>query len=278
MVENIASIVSADGYRLQYRVWPTAKVPASSPRADVVLLNGVMSHSGWFGPLAEPLGKRGFKVIGADRRGTGVNMAARGDAPSAETLIEDAIQIIEAERTEDRPLYLVGWCWGAVLAINVASLMEDELAGLALLAPGLHPTEALKSRMEAQQKSLAARADGEASLASPITEEMFTQGPYLENFILKDDLRLTAFTSRFHRIMSRMGMSAALRLRRLKLPILLVLADEDLATENQETVRTFERIESTRARIAWCKGAHGLQFDAAEELLNHLVSWMDENR
>ena len=66
-----------------------------------------------------------MKLVGADRRGSGANEAARGDAPSSKVLIDDACRMIERERLSDRPLYLVGWCWGAVLAMGLAA----ELSG-----------------------------------------------------------------------------------------------------------------------------------------------------
>src|SRR5262249_55664286 len=60
------TIAAHDGYSLTYRAWPPSPAPR---RATVVLLNGVMSHSAWFAPLAERLAAAGFHVVGADRRG-----------------------------------------------------------------------------------------------------------------------------------------------------------------------------------------------------------------
>lgn len=239
-----------------------------------MFLNGVMSHSGWFGPIAPLLAAKGFKVIGADRRGTGPNMPARGDAPSAQALIDDVLRIVEAERTKGRALYLAGWCWGAVLAINVASRMAKELAGLALLAPGLFPSGELKSRMSAQPAVAPGAAEGDACLVSPISEEMFTEGPCLQTFILRDELRLRAFSPRFQQIMLRMGMNAARRLPQIDLPTLLVLAEKDRATDNEQTIRAFQAL-GRHLSVGWCKGCHGMQFDAPEELVGHLSSWID---
>src|SRR5689334_4107231 len=227
---QLAQVTTPDGYALRYRTWSSDQSPA---RATIVLFNGVMSHSGWFEPLARPLAERGFDVIGADRRGTGANEAARGDAPSAKALVDDAKAIIERART--RPILLAGWCWGAVLAINVAFEMAPRPAGLLLLAPGLFSTDALKARMAAQEAVARASREDEPCLESPIAEAMFTSGPALEGFILKDGLRLRAFTPRFHQIMAKMGMSAQIRLPKLDVPIALILAANDAATDNAAT-------------------------------------------
>jgi len=273
VADDVASVIAQDGYRLQYRVW---RAGPSMPKGDLVFLNGVMSHSGWFGPIAPLLAQRGFKVIGADRRGTGTNMTQRGDAPSAQALIDDVLRIIDAERTPGSPLYLVGWCWGTVLAINVAFRVAKELAGLSLLAAGLFPSNELKTRMSAQQAVALGSAEGDARLASPISEEMFTEGPSLQTFILRDELRLRAFSPRFHQIVLRMGLNAARRLPQLDLPTLLVLAEQDRATDNEQTIRAFQAM-GRHLSVAWCKGSHGMQFDAPEELVGHLTSWIDAN-
>src|SRR4051812_682136 len=94
LAPQLRSITCADGYVLRYRRWSSGQ----TPRATLVLLNGVMSHSGWFQPLAHHIVDAGIKLVGADRRGTGLNEIARGDALSAEAVIDDVERIIEAER------------------------------------------------------------------------------------------------------------------------------------------------------------------------------------
>jgi alpha-beta hydrolase superfamily lysophospholipase len=272
MTNVVASIAALDGYPLQYRVWPPGGPRAL--RGDLVLLNGVMSHSEWFEAIASPLARNGFKVIGADRRGSGSNLADRGDAPSALALVDDVLRIVESERTQGRPLYLVGWCWGAVLALNVA-VRAKGLSGLGLLAPGLFLTERIQQRMSAQQKVAADRSERDQCLENPISEEMFTQGPCLQSFILRDDLRLRSFTPRFHGIMVRMGLNALRCIPQLVLPTLLVLADRDEATDNERTLRAFQNVGKDRLTVVGCRASHGIQFDAPDELLTSLLAWIN---
>jgi alpha-beta hydrolase superfamily lysophospholipase len=269
---RIAALGAADGYPLSYRVWEPA---AGGGRATLALFNGVMSHSLWFSPLAPPLLDAGFKLVGADRRGSGLSTVARGDAPSGQALLDDARAVIERERLPDRPLYLVGWCWGAALAVNLAAEMSGAVAGLALLAPGLFPTDELKRRVAAAEDG-AARAPSpeEACLASPIAEEMFTSGPDLKGFIANDPHRLALFTPRFYGIMTRLAATAHLKLGRLDLPILLVLARRDEATDNRATERAFARLAAGRTTVKEVDAAHGMQFDAPQELARAIVSWI----
>jgi len=277
----IAELRAADGYPLKYRVWADERGGAPGARGTLILLNGVMSHSLWFHPLAAPLVAAGFKIVGADRRGTGQNSTARGDAPSGKALLDDAAAIIAAERLAGRPAYLVGWCWGAVLGINLAAdaAMQGAgaLSGLSLLAPGLFPTAELKRRMAAQERLAASSAAAEdvACLESPISEEMFTSGPALNRFIKPDAQRLAAFTPRFHAIMAKLGMGARLKLPKLALPIQLILASDDAATDNLETERGFTGMTGGRVVAQYIDGAHGLQFDAPDALARAIVEWTE---
>jgi alpha-beta hydrolase superfamily lysophospholipase len=275
---RMAALQAADGHQLVYRVWAPER--AGDTRATLVLLNGIMSHALWFWPLVRPLVGAGFKLVGADRRGSGMDAVARGDAPSAKVLVDDARAIITRERVPGAPLHLVGWCWGAVLAINVAAEMPGQFASLILLAPGLYPTAELRRRMAAQVTAAraAAAAGSEPCLKSPITEDMFTSGPAREAFVMRDAHRLALFTQRFHAVMGKLGMGARLELPRLDVPMLVVLASDDAATDNAETEQGFARLTGGRAAVRVIQGAHGLQFDAPEALAAAIADFAGARR
>lgn len=264
-------IAASDGYPLEYRRW----APAGEPRATLILLNGVMSHSAWFEPLATRLSSFGFLLVGADRRGSGMNRQARGDTPNAAQLVADVRAIIAEEHRAARPLYLIGWCWGAVLAVNVALELGPRLKGLVLLAPGLYPTKPLKDEMAAELARKAELPEDACELSSPIVEEMFTAGPALESFIKKDELRLKKFTPRFHKANVKLAMNAVMRLKTLPHPMLLVLASRDSATDNTDTLTGFNRLPSTQVRTTTLESMHGIQFDQPDALAAAIKDWID---
>jgi acylglycerol lipase len=266
---RISAIEADDGYIVKYRVWAPAE---AQTRAVLVLLNGVMSHSLWFTPIAGRLVARGIKLVGADRRGSGLNTESRGDAPSGKVLLADLLAIIERERVAGRPLHLVGWCWGAVLAINLAAQIGD-LASMVLLAPGLFPTREIKERMAALHEAAQSPAESTAFLRSPITEDMFTDGPALADFILRDEHRLSQLTPRLYGILMKLGVRALIQLQKLALPTLVVLAHNDRATDNEETERGVARLTAGRAEFVTIESAHGLQFDAPDVLASVLAAW-----
>lgn len=267
--ERTAEVETPDGARLRYRVWEGD----GEPRAELVVLSGVMSNTAWFRPLAEQWVEQGYRVIGAERRGSGLNEAGRGDTESAQMLLDDATAVIEHGATPGRPLILVGWCWGAILSVHLALLLGTKLAGLALLTPGLFPSAELSTRM----KALAGQGDEGAPenpvLHSPIEDEMFTDGPALDGFIRRDSARWQRFSPRFLAVSTKLSFAARMRLRKLTVPVLTVLARDDVTTDNDKMLAELARLPDERVRSVTLPGGHGLQFDAAPALARHLDEW-----
>lgn len=269
--EQELTLQMTDGYQLSYRLWRAAK-----PTATVVLLHGVMSHSQWFSPLAERLIANNMDVIGADRRGSGSNQQCRADAPTRQQLVSDVKQIIYSHKEDERPLYLLGWCWGAALAINVALEIGEDINGLALLAPGIYASEEVAFRIKQQQDRLKQTEHSldDPCLDNPVNEEMFTDSYWLDDFILKDELRLRAITPRFFGIMLKMSANASLRLAEICCPILLITASNDKAIDNKKTIEKFNQLDSKSICMESCEAQHGMQFEIPNELASHLCTWM----
>lgn len=270
----------ADAPALRYRVWPE---PSSPPRATLAVLSGVMSNTAWFRPVAERWQAMGHRVVGLERRGSGLNHhtarpeheRAQGleDAPSAEALVSDALRQVEAGRAAERPLVLVGWCWGAILAVHVAQRLGPAVSGLALLTPGLFPSAMLLGRMRALADQARGLPPEIPALPSPITDEMFTSGPALDGFVRRDDARWRRFSPRFLDASTKLTVAARLRLRKLALPMLVVLADDDVTTDNAAIAAEVARLAPDRVRTVSLPGAHGLQLESPDALAQHLDAW-----
>ena len=73
-----------DGYRCAVRIWET---PNSVGR--VVFVHGIVSHGGWYLASCRYLASSGLEVHFLERRGSGLNLAARVSVDSYETWLED---------------------------------------------------------------------------------------------------------------------------------------------------------------------------------------------
>jgi alpha-beta hydrolase superfamily lysophospholipase len=267
----IEETVGAEGYPLKYRAWR----PTEGQRGTVVLLNGIMSHSSWFFPLVDPWVEAGFAVVGADRRGSGLNEQARGDAPSAAAIIEDAMAVIEAAVPPGEPLLLVGWCWGSVLALNLLKPLGGRLTALIMVAPGLFPTQAVSDAAKAHEADAEGAAEDAPAIVTPIAETMFTRGPYLDAWVYADDRRLMRITPRFRKHMAKLAMGATMRLRKLSVPTLLLLAEGDEATDNDAVDAAMAKLpEGVVERHATVSG-HAMQFDVPAFVTGRVIDFFE---
>lgn len=256
---------------LRYRVWAE---PAAPARATLALLSGVMSNTAWLRPLAAAWRDMGYRVIGLERRGSGLNYepgAACEDAPSAEALVSDARRQLAHGRAPERPVVLVGWCWGAILAVHVA--LAEPVAGLGLLTPGIHPSAALEARMRALAEQAQGLPPEVPALPSPITDEMFTEGPALDGFIRRDAARWQRFSPRFLDVSTRLTLGARMRLRRIAVPVLVALAEDDATTDNDKILAELTRLPAGAVRTTTLPGPHGLQFEHPVALAQRLDAW-----
>jgi acylglycerol lipase len=260
-------VAGADGYPLEVRVWR-----AAVPIATVVVLHGIVSHAGWLDPIASLLCERGADVICPDRRGSGRNSVARGDAPSGDALLEDLDRVIESCAQPGLPTHLCGFCWGAVYALRYLSTPRPAIQSLLLLAPGLYPADEL------------ARLPLRTGNSSEPTEEPlvpldgFTRGPALREFILPDPLRLARVSPRFNGIVEEFSQLITPRLARVRIPVLCVLAAHDRISDNDATRRALERMRGTVPEIHTVAGEHGVQFDAPAEAAELMYRWIDTHR
>src|SRR3989441_10912279 len=111
------TVPGVGGDRLNVRVW------RASPSVEtVVMLHGLISHSGWLAPVAEDLATRGITSVCPDRRGSGANPGPRGDAPSGAVLLDDLDCVLDRFEQGGAGAPPGGGCWGGACAGNSLGL------------------------------------------------------------------------------------------------------------------------------------------------------------
>ena len=165
---------------------------------------------------------------------------------------------------------------GTVLGLNVATKLKDRLSGFAMVAPGLFPSPAIEQAAREHEAAAVDAAEDEARITSPVAEEMFTRGPHLDGFVRVDPERLVAFTPRYRAIMGKLAMGAMLSMRKLKCPLLVLLAEGDPATDNDAARAAIAKVPASRVRIDETPSDHGMQFDVPQWVVGHLVDFVRE--
>lgn len=261
----------ADGCRAAVRTWER---PDAAAR--LVFVHGIISHGGWYLETGRALAERGFDVHFVDRRGSGLNIAARGDVDRWTTWPADVQHYLESldRRT---PTVLLGISWGGKLAASVAARRPDLLAGVGFLCPGIYARQQpgpLRRLAICAAARLPAR---KRRVTVPLADAtLFSDEPAWQRFIDRDPLTLRQITLRFAREDLKFTRHAQEATARLRIPSLLLLAGRDRIVDNRRTRRWFGvGPADNRKIIEYPAAAHTLEFGpTAAEYLHDLETWV----
>lgn len=122
---EILTLRSTDGLELAVRIWGRG-----DPRAEAVLcLHGLTRNSRDFSGLASALGS-GYRVIAPDQRGRGLSAYADPATYSLPLQVQDTLGLMDQLKI-DRCV-VIGTSMGALMAVSMAALAPDRIAGVVL--------------------------------------------------------------------------------------------------------------------------------------------------
>jgi len=271
----------SDGYKTPAHVY-TAHAAQPQPRPQrrdpVVYLHGIQSHPGWFSGSAAYLASMGHPVLLPTRRGSGANNVARGDAASAELLLEDvaaccraAMAMFGAPRVG-----LVGVSWGGKLAAAFCLRRWPgvEVGSLTMVAPGIVSkvdvplSEKLAIGLALLRRPAPGAPRGSAMFDVPLSDaELFTDNPPMRDYLARDPYRLHRATARFlfasRKLdsMLRAGGGPGPSRAALSLPTTLLLARRDRIVDNDATGRSIARLTAGKAHVEQLDAAHTIEFE-----------------
>jgi alpha-beta hydrolase superfamily lysophospholipase len=267
------TFTAGDGYVWRYRRY----APAGAPRGHVVCLHGIQSHAGWYEHSCTRLAEAGYAVSFLDRRGSGANSEARGDAPSFRRLLDDIAEFLRADPLPG-PRFLVAVSWGGKLAAALQRRRPNLVSALALLCPGFCPQ--VRPGLGQRLAILGARLVRPARLFPiPLSDpELFTQTPRWLEFLRTDPLALHQATARFLVESVRLDMYLRWVPRYVTVPTLLLLAGRDRIIDNARTRDYVRRFAGPVEVIEYPEAHHTLEFEPDPEVfLSDLIGWLDRH-
>jgi alpha-beta hydrolase superfamily lysophospholipase len=265
---------ASDGYTAHCRRY----LPREPAHAHLICLHGIQSHGGWYEYSSARLCQAGYAVHYLDRRGSGLNQEARGDAPSFRRLIDDVAEFIAPLRREmpEVPVVAVAGSWGGKLATALCRRHPGLLDALVLLCPGLFP----KVRPPFGQRLrifLARLANPTRRFPIPLNDpELFTANPRWQAFIAGDPLALREATARLLVESVRLDLYLRWVPAWVTVPTLLMLAEHDRIIDNARTRAYVGRFATPEKQIIEYAGAHHtLEFEPdRDRFIDDLITWL----
>ena len=271
-------LTAGDGSRHYLRYWP-----ADRAQALVFYLHGIEGHSLWFQDTALFLQQNGVTTLALDRRGAGMSREARGDMKNWQQLLSDTVEAFYFAKKQagDRPLFLMGNCWGARLAALLAQAQRAEsklLSGFILSSPAIDVKVDL-SFGEKWQVLLRFIFADRTPLSIPLTVQDFTENPPYLTFIENDQLRLTEATAQFFVNTALLSYLTGQSPEKICVPTLILQAGADRIVQVGSVRKWFARIAASDKTFQLFEHSqHSLDFDAARrEYWQVLSGWINEH-
>ena len=272
---TLRTFKASDGYVFYVRHWPAV----GRPKARLVFVHGIRSHAGWYGRSCRAFAAAGFDVWFLDRRGSGLNTARRGDAPSFRRLIDDVAEFLKDLRKEQAwlPVVLGGISWGGKLAVGLQYRRPGLVDGIVLLCPGLKPL--IKPPLSLRVRiAIASRLRPTRQFPIPLNEpDLFTSDPDWQRFVAEERHGLRTATARFLYGSFALDVYLKRAAKRVKVPSLLLLAGRDQVIDNAKTRRFALRFASRSNRVIdYADAHHTLEFERNEcEFVGDVVGWVE---
>jgi len=266
---KIVSYIADDGYEFHCRRWDVDHAVG-----DIVMLHGIISHSGWYLKTGSHLAGAGFNVHSLDRRGSGLNIQDRGDVSICRRWIDDVVQYIQSLRSQR--IILVGISWGGLLATAVAKQMGNEVTGLALLCPGFYSRKGTSSVQHRVVKLATASGLGNIHFPVPLRDpQLFTRSLSWQAYIRDDPFTLRRVTLRLATASAQLYHDTVKAPASIPVPTLLMLGGQDAIIHNDHVKNFVNRYCSDEPTITeYPHSAHTLEFEDDTSLyLNDLTAW-----
>jgi len=246
-------------------------------RVAIIYLHGLEGHAGWGRALSEKLVERGYDVFALDRRGSGYSSKSsrtvNGRPVQYEDYVSDVHSFLKPLRAYYQSVYIVGYDWGARLALAYGIAYRGQSKGLVLISPRLiKPGTSLTQKV----KSLAGMSDlSERDMAAEFDPELHVSSSKIQTALAMDKSRVKKLDENFLRQSMRMSEFIKKYIKRIRQPVQLFLARPDPLIDEKGLITLLEKGRQPSFDVQYVDGArHALQIEAPDRLARDIYHWI----
>lgn len=273
MERREGELSGAGGLRLYWQAWLPPR-----PAALVAIAHGAGEHSGRYEHVAARLAGASYAVYALDHRGHGRSEGARATIESLDRVVADLRSFLGLcrERSDDRPLFLLGHSMGGCISLAYACRHQEEIDGLILSSP-LASSAAASAPLRAISKALGALAPSLGVYA--VETEAISRDPEVVRAYETDPLVFHGkLSARTVAELTRATESFPSQVRKLRLPLLVIHGTGDRITPPAGSEMVVERAASSDKTLRLFDGLYHETLNEPEqgEVLDLVVSWLDQ--
>lgn len=267
---------STGNVKLYYQSWIPSQ-PAT-PRASVVMVHGLGSHSALFWPMVQHLLAENYSVYTFDLRGHGRSQGQRGYINRWSEFRDDLRQFLHGVSLKSRhsPCLLLGHSLGAAIALDYTLRFPDTIQGLMLTAPAVSCQGI--SPLKMQVGKLLSLLWPRFSLNTGLRRQPPSRDAALNQLYAQDPLRHSRGTARLSTEFLRTNRHTWEHLEQLKLPTLILQGTADSVAPVAVTRQFFAQIPSRLKALYIYAGAyHEIWNDINRaQVMADLSRWLEQ--
>ncbi len=246
-------------------------------RVALIYLHGLEGHAGWGRALAENLVERDYDVFALDRRGSGFSAKSphkvNGKPVQYEDYVSDVHAFLKPLRAYYKSVYVIGYDWGARLALAYGIAYKGQSRGLVLISPRLmKPGSSLTQKM----KSIAGMsAVHERDMAAEFDPELHVSNKEIQAALAEDKSRVKKLDENFLTQSMRMGDFIKKYIKRIGQPVQLFLARSDRLIDDEKLIALLEKGNQPSLDIQYIENSrHALQIEDPDRLARDIHHWI----
>ncbi|MFW9788216.1 MAG: alpha/beta hydrolase [Candidatus Thorarchaeota archaeon] len=265
-----------DGTTMLLRIWK----PDSSPKAVVLGIHGLGSHSGLMDFIAEQFTSRGYIFYAPDMRAFGTYPGRKGHVESFDEYIEDMESLVAYLKLmhHDMKLFLFGHSLGGLHVIRYIANHPNEADGIVIPCPAVSERLKMSGATRAIAKLLS-KINVKMYFDNGLDLELVSRNPEFVKRNQEDPLRFDKATPRFGTEGLRASEEGFNLANRITLPVILQQAGEDLILDPERNKEFFDNIASDDKTWKLYPGMYHEPFqdEGSEEVLSDLFGWLEEH-
>ena len=269
-------------YQLMFHHWPCHS-PDATP-AVALIFHGFLAH-GLYPTVryaADVLQQHNLRVLSYDMQGHGRSEGLSGYLPSAEQVLHEATAVAKYVQATycanpQQKLFLVGSSMGGAIALGVSSRITTTASGVVLLAPMLQLS--VSSLEQTLLQGLAVLVPTLSCIPSSSTSAALQyRDPMKRQECEQDPLVVQGRTIRVGSANTCVQLTRIVQQTPTTVPLLILLADEDVIVQNQGAERFYEQCADNNDKtLKRYPALHGLLCEPSpllDQIQQDLVEWI----
>ncbi len=255
-----------------YRKWA-----AESPKAALLLVHGLGTHSDSWKFTGDFFLKRNISSYAVELRGFGETKGLKGHIDSFDTYYKDikTLREVITEENGNIKVFLAGQSMGGVIVFTASALYPRIFDGIICVAPAF-TTKIKFSAIERADIFASFFYNGKKNFNLPFSAEMCTRDPHHRKTMDSDHREIRFATSNLLVSIFLAGLRGRILKNRIKPPVLFLLAGEDALVSSGACRKVFKGLKVRDKTLIEYPGMyHALNVELGrEKVFEDIFKWI----